>query len=186
MAKLIFGAITSLDGYIADEDGNFDWAEPDEEVHSFVNDLERSIATYLYGRRMYEVMVAWETPETFADQEPILLDYAAVWQAAEKIVYSTTLATASSARTRIERTFNPEAVRALKASATADMSVSGPHLAAQAFEAGLVDEIRLFVSPVVVGGGNRALPDHVRLFLELVDERRFDNGVVHLHYRTRT
>jgi dihydrofolate reductase len=186
VAKLIFGAITSLDGYIADEDGNFDWAEPDEEVHSFVNDLERSIATYLYGRRMYEVMVAWETPETFADQEPILLDYAAVWQAAEKIVYSTTLATASSARTRIERTFNPEAVRALKASATADMSVSGPHLAAQAFEAGLVDEIRLFVSPVVVGGGNRALPDHVRLFLELVDERRFDNGVVHLHYRTRT
>ena len=159
MAKLIYSAITSLDGYVADEDGNFDWAAPDEEVHAFVNDLERPVGTYLYGRRMYEVMVAWETPETFTDQEPVLQDYAEIWQAADKVVYSRTLETVSSARTRIERDFDPEAVRQMKAQAERDISVGGPGLAAEAIKAGLVDEYHLFVSPVVVGGGTRALPD---------------------------
>jgi dihydrofolate reductase len=182
LAKLIYSAITSLDGYVADEDGNFDWSGPDEEVHSFVNDLERPIGTYLYGRRMYEVMVAWETPQTFADQSPVTQDFAELWRAADKIVYSRTLETASSARTRIERDFDPEAVRQIKAAAGRDISVGGPDLAAQAFRAGLVDECHLFLSPIVVGGGKRSLPDNVRLELELLDERRFGNGVVHLHY----
>ena len=185
MAKLIYAALTSLDGYVADEDGNFDWAAPDEEVHAFVNDLQRPVGTYLYGRRMYEVMRAWEHPEGFADQSPFMLDFAAVWQAADKIVYSRTLARVSTARTRIERDFDPEAVRRLKASAAHDLTVGGPHLAARAFEAGLVDEVQLFLAPMVVGGGNRALPDHVRLPLELLDERRFGNGTVFLRYRTR-
>jgi dihydrofolate reductase len=185
MAKLIYSAITSLDGYVADEDGNFDWAEPDEEVHTFVNDLERPIGTYLYGRRMYEVMVAWEDSETFTNQQPFVQDFAAIWQAADKIVYSRTLATVSSARTRIERDFDPEAVRQMKARAGRDITVGGPELAAQAIKAGLVDECHLFVTPIVVGGGNPSLPTSVRLRLELVDERRFRNGVVHLHYRTR-
>jgi dihydrofolate reductase len=183
MAKLIYSAITSLDGYVADVDGNFDWAAPDEELHTFVNDLERPIGTYLYGRRMYEVMVAWEGPRTFADQPPFVQDFAAIWQAADKIVYSKTLETASSARTRIERDFNPEAVRQIKATAQRDLSVAGPDLAAQAIKAGLVDECHLFITPVVVGGGKQSLPNHVRLKLELLDERRFGNGVVHLHYR---
>jgi dihydrofolate reductase len=183
MAKLIYSAITSLDGYVADEDGKFDWAVPDDEVHRFVNDLERPIGTYLYGRRMYETMVFWETAHTLADQPPFIRDYAEIWQAAEKIVYSKTLETTSSARTRIERHFDPEAVRRLKASAAGDLSVGGPELAGQAIEAGLVDEFHLIVAPVLVGGGTQALPDDVRLNLELLDERRFDNGVVHLHYR---
>jgi dihydrofolate reductase len=186
MAKLIYSAITSLDGYVADEDGNFDWAAPDEEVHAFVNDLERPVGTYLYGRRMYEVMVYWETAHTLADQRPVTRDFTQLWQAADKIVYSTTLETVSSARTRIERGFDAEAVRGLKASADHDISVGGPDLAAQALAAGLVDECHLLLSPIVVGGGNRALPADVRVELELLDERRFGNGVVHLHYRTRT
>jgi dihydrofolate reductase len=183
MAKLIYSAITSLDGYVADEDGNFDWAEPDEEVHRFVNDLERPVGTYLYGRRMYEVMVYWET---VADQPPVIQSFAEIWQAADKIVYSRTLETVSSARTRLQRDFDPEAVRQLKASAGRDISVGGPELAAQAIKAGLVDEYHLFLTPIVVGGGKRSLPDNVRLKLQLLDERRFGNGVVHLHYRTRT
>jgi dihydrofolate reductase len=153
-------------------------------VHSFVNDLERPVGTYLYGRRMYEVMRAWETMDTGPDQPPVVRDFAAIWQAADKIVYSKTLETASSARTRIERDFDPEAVRQLKASAGGDLTVGGPDFAAQAIKAGLVDELHLFLTPVVVGGGKRALPDNVRLTLELLDERRFDSGVVHLHYRT--
>jgi dihydrofolate reductase len=183
MANLIYSAITSLDGYVADEEGNFDWAEPDQEVHSFVNDLERPVGTYLYGRRMYEVMRAWETVDT--DQSAVAEDFAEIWRAADKIVYSRTLETVSSARTRIERDFDPEAVRQLKASAGRDLTVGGPDLAAQAIKAGLVDELDLFVTPIVVGGGKRALPDNVRVELELLDERRFGNGVVHLHYRTR-
>jgi dihydrofolate reductase len=182
MAKLIYSAIMSLDGYIADEDGNFDWAEPDEEVHSFLNDLERPIGTYLYGRRMYEVMVAWET---VTDQTPFTRDYAEIWRAADKVVYSRTLETPSSARTRIERDFDPEAVRQMKAAAARDLSVGGPDLAAHALRAGLVDECHLWVAPMVVGGGNQALPDKVRVPLELLDERRFGNGVVYLRYRTR-
>jgi len=185
VARLIYSAITSLDGYVADEAGNFDWAVPDEEVHTFVNDLERPVGTYLYGRRMYEVMVAWETMP-LADQPPFVQDFAQIWQAADKIVYSRTLETVSSASTRIERAFDPEAVRRMKARAERDISVGGPDLAAQAITAGLVDECHLFVAPIVVGGGTRSLPDDVRLELELLDERRFGNGMVHLHYRTRT
>jgi dihydrofolate reductase len=183
VAKLIYSAIASLDGYIADEDGNFDWAAPDEEVHAFVNDLERPAGTYLYGRRMYDVMVAWETMHTLPDQSPVTRDYTAIWQAADKIVYSTTLEAVASARTRLERAFDPEAVRRMKAQAERDLTVGGPELAAQALAAGLVDECHLFLTPVMVGGGKRALPDHVRLRLELLDERRFGGGVVYLRYR---
>ncbi len=186
MAKLIYSAITSLDGYVADENGDFDWAAPDEEVHAFVNDLERPVGTYLYGRRMYEVMLAWETAHTFADESPVMRDFAQIWQAADKIVYSTTLDTVSSARTRIEREFDPEAVRQLKAEAARDLTVGGPDLAAQAIRAGLVDEWHLFLTPIVVGSGNPSLPDDVRVNLELLDERRFAGGVVHLRYRTWT
>jgi dihydrofolate reductase len=183
MAKLIYSAITSLDGYVADEDGKFDWGETDEEVHSFVNDLERPVGTYLYGRRLYEVMLSWET-NALADRPPFIRDFAEIWRAADKIVYSKTLETASSARTRIEREFDPQAVRQLKASARRDISVGGPEVAAQAIKAGLVDECHLFLAPIVVGGGKRALPDRVRLKLGLLDERRFGTGVVHLCYRT--
>jgi dihydrofolate reductase len=184
MGKLIYAAITSLDGYVADADGKFDWAEPDEEVHAFVNDLERAVGTHLFGRRMYEVMVAWETMPTH-DEPSVVRDFAELWRAADKIVYSRTLETIASSRTRLERDFDPEAVRELKATAGRDISVGGPGLAAEAIRAGLVDEYHLFISPVVVGGGKRALPDDVHLRLELLDERRFGNGVVHLQYRTR-
>src|SRR5437867_2484685 len=186
MRMLIYSAITSLDDYVADEDGNFDWAAPDEEVHRFVNDLERPVGTHLYGRRMYEVMVFWETAHTLADQPPYIQDFARIWQAADKIVYSKTLERASSARTRIERDFDPDAVRQMKAQAGRDLTVGGPGFAAHAIKAGLVDEYHLFVTPIVVGGGKRSLPDGVRLELELLDERRFGSGVVHLHYRTRS
>jgi dihydrofolate reductase len=186
VAKLIYSAIASLDGYVADEDGNFDWAVPDEEVHSFINDLAQPVGTYLYGRRLYETMVGWETDPTLADQSPVMRDFAEIWQAADKIVYSKTLQTVSSARTRIERDFDPEAVRQMKALAGRDLIVGGPELAAQAFRVGLVDECHLFVVPMVVGGGKRSLPNNVRLELELLDERRFGNDMVYLHYRTRT
>jgi dihydrofolate reductase len=183
MAKLIYSAITSLDGYVADRDGNFDWSVPDEQVHAVVNDLERPIGTYLYGRRMYEVMAAWESMPTGGDQPAVTRDYAQLWQAADKVVYSRTLERAATARTRIEREFEPDAVRGMKAAAARDISVGGPELAGHAIAAGLVDECHLFLSPVVVGGGNRALPADVRVRLELLGERRFGNGVVHLHYR---
>ncbi len=184
MAKLLYSAIASLDGYVADEDGNFDWAVPDEEVHAFINDLQRPVGTYLYGRRLYEVMVGWETAHTLADQPPFMLDFARIWQAADKIVYSKTLETVSSARTRIERDFDPEAVRQMKARARRDILVGGPELAAQAIKTGLVDECHLFVVPMAVGGGKRSLPNGVRLKLELLDERRFGNGMIYLRYRT--
>lgn len=184
MAKLIYSAITSLDGYVADVDGKFDWCAPDEEVHRFVNDLERPVGTYLYGRRMYEVMAFWETAHTLADESPVFLDFAQIWQAAEKVVYSRTLETTSSARTRIERDFDPDEIRRLKASASSDISVGGPELAAHAIEAGLVDELHLFKSPVLIGEGKRSLPP-IRLELELLDERRFASGVVYLHYSLR-
>jgi len=186
MAKPIYSAITSLDGYIADEEGNFDWAVPDEEVHTFINDLERTIGTHLYGPRMYEVMVGWETDPTLAEQSPVMRGFAQIWQAADKIVYSKTLRAVSTARTQMERDFDPEAVRQMKVSAGRDMVVGGPELAAQAFKAGLVDELHLFVVPIMVGGGKRSLPNDVRLKLELIDERRFSSGMVYLHYRTRT
>jgi len=183
MAKLIYSAITSLDGYVADKDGNFDWAAPDEELHAFVNDLERPVGAYLYGRRLYEVMVFWETAHTLTEQPPVVQDYAVIWQAADKIVYSRTLEQVTSARTRIERDFNAETVRQMKALASRDITVGGPNLAAQAIKAGLVDECHLFVAPIVVGAGKESLPNDVRITLQLLDERRFRNGVVHLHYR---
>jgi dihydrofolate reductase len=183
MATLIYSAITSLDGYVADKDGNFDWAAPSDEVHAFVNDLERSVGTYLYGRRMYETMVYWETAHTLPESSPVELDYAEIWQAADKIIYSRTMTEVSSARTRIEREFDPDSVRRLKESAGRDLSVGGAELAAQAIKDGVVDEYHLFVNPVVVGGGTSTLPDNVRLDLDLLDEHRFSSGVVHLHYR---
>ena len=184
MAKLIYSAITSFDGYVADVDGNFDWAVPDEEVHTFINDLERPMGTHLYGRRMYEVMVGWERAHTLADQPPFMQDFAQIWQAADKIVYSKTLERVSSARTRIERDFDPEAVRQMKSREGRDIMVGGPDLAAQAIKAGLVDEWHLFVAPIMVGGGKWSLPNNVRLKLELMDERRFGSGMVYLRYRT--
>ena len=157
MAKLIYSAIASLDGYVADEDGNFDWAAPDEEVHAFVNDLERPVGTYLFGRRMYEVMAVWETA-TLADQPPVMRDFAEIWRSADKVVYSRTLDAVSTPRTRIERDFDPDAVRQLKAEAGRDLGIGGPELAAHALAAGLVDECHLLLTPIVVGGGKRASP----------------------------
>jgi dihydrofolate reductase len=185
MAKLIYSAITSLDGYIEDEDGVFEWAAPDEEVFRFVNALERPIGTYLYGRRMYETMVYWETAQDIPGLDPASREFMEIWQAADKIVYSTSLASASSGKTEIRRQFDPEAIRALKDSLSSDLTVGGSHLAAQTFQAGLVDECHLFLVPAIVGGGKAALPSDVRLDLELVDERRFSSGVVYLHYRLR-
>jgi dihydrofolate reductase len=184
MAKLIYSALASLDGYLADEKGNFDWAEPDEEVHTFVNDLERPVGTHLYGRRMYEVMAFWETADAVPDQPRYIRDFAGIWQAADKIVYSTTLHTVSTARTRLESTFDPDTVRQLKSKSERDLLIGGPSLAAQAIKAGLVDEWHVFLAPVVVGGGLKSLPDGVRVDLDLVDERRFGNGMVYLRYVT--
>ena len=186
MVKLIYSTLMSLDGYTADEAGNFDWAAPDEAVHTFINDLERAVGTYLYGRRMYEVMSFWETAHTLAGVPPHILDFARIWQAADKVVYSRTLETVSTSRTRIERDFDPEAVRQMKAKAGHDISVGGPGLAAHAIRSGLVDEYQLFIAPVVVGGGNYYLPGEVPLKLELLDQRRFDNGMVYLRYRSKT
>jgi dihydrofolate reductase len=183
MPKLIYQAIASLDGYVEDEEGNFDWAAPDAEVHAFINDLERPIGTYLYGRRMYETMVFWEGVNTDPDQPAVTRDFAEIWRAAEKIVYSRTLETVSSARTQIERDLDPDAVRRLKETSQADITIGGAELAGQALAWGLVDECHLFLGPIVVGGGKRALPDNIGVQLELLDERRFRNGVVHLRYR---
>jgi dihydrofolate reductase len=183
VAKLIYSTLASLDGYIEDADGKFGWAAPDEEVHAFVNELERPIGTYLYGRRMYEVMTFWETAD---DQEPVMVDYAGIWRAAQKVVYSRTLHDVATPRTRLEREFDTEAVRRLKAEAPHDLSIGGPGIAAHALAAGLVDEYHLFLSPVAVGGGKRALPEGVRLDLHLLAERRFENGTVYLRYGIRT
>ncbi len=182
MAKLLYAAIVSLDGFVADENGAFDWSAPDEEVHAFVNELERPIGTYLYGRRMYDVMKVWETME-LDGEPPVMRDYAELWRAADKVVYSRTLESVSTPRTRLDREFDPPAVAQLKADASSDITVGGPSLAGAALAAGLVDEVSLFFSPVLVGGGTRALPDGVRLDLELLDERRFASGVVYVRYR---
>jgi dihydrofolate reductase len=183
MARLLYMAITSLDGYVADDQGDYGWGVPDDEVFAFVNDFERPIGTYLYGRRLYDEMAPWETMHTQAGQSPLVLDFARLWRAAGKVVYSRSLATAATARTRIERNFDPAAVRELKARADRDLTVGGADLAGQAMQAGLVDEVHLLISPVVVGGGKKALPGGTRLRLELLGERRFGNGVVHLRYR---
>lgn len=183
MGKLIYAGIASLDGYVADRNGNFSWSTPDEEVHTFVNNLERDVGTHLYGRRMYEVMSAWETMGGAGDPEYIQ-DYARIWRGADKVVYSASLATAETARTRVERTFDPHAVRALKDGTEGNISIGGPTLAAAAIEAGLVDECAIFLNPAAVGGGLRFLPDGLNLRLELLAEHRFGNGVVYLSYRT--
>ena len=181
MSKLHYSALASLDGYVEDADGSFDWAAPDDEVHAFANDLERTIATHLYGRRMYETMAYWENPANTADQSAAVQEYGEIWRAADKVVYSRTLETVTTARTRLERELDPAAVRRLKETASGDLSIGGAELAAHAIAAGLVDEYHLFLMPVVVGAGKRALPD-VRLSLELLDERRFGNGTVYLRY----
>jgi dihydrofolate reductase len=181
VAKLTYLMLASLDGYIEDGDGKFDWAEPDEEVHAFVNDLDRPLGTYLYGRRMYEVMVAWETMDT-AGEPAVMSEFAESWRATDKIVYSRTLEAVSTSRTRLEREFDPDAVRKLKAASDSDLGIGGPDLAARAFAAGLIDECHLVLAPIVVGGGKRALPDGVRMPLELLEELRFGNGMVYLRY----
>jgi dihydrofolate reductase len=184
MAKLIYSAIASLDGYVEDAAGKFDWAAPDDEVHAFINDFERPVGTYLYGRRMYETMRSWETVSAGADQPAVSRDFAEIWRAAEKIVYSGTLERVSSARTRIERDFDPDAIRGLKQASGRDLTIGGAELAGQAIAAGLVDELHLLLVPILVGAGKRALPDHVgRLQVELLSERRFRDGVVSLNYR---
>lgn len=180
MAQLVYSAIASLDGYIADADGSFDWAAPDEEVHAYVNNLERPIGTYLYGSRMYATMSYWETVD---DPAPISREYAEIWRAADKIVYSRSLPTVTTARTRLERGFTPAGVAQLKESSETAISIGGANLGGQALLAGLVDEIHLFHVPVIVGGGTRALPDGLTVGLELVAERRFASGFVHLHYK---
>ncbi|MCW2830131.1 MAG: deaminase [Aeromicrobium sp.] len=180
MGRLIYSANTSLDGYIADADGRFDWMQPDQAVHQHVGDLVRGTGTHLYGRRMYEVMVFWETSD---DPEPEMRDFAATWRDADKIVYSTTLAAVGSERTRVERTFDPDAVRSLVREAERDVLIGGAHLAGQALAAGLVDDVHAYLAPVTLGGGTRWLPDGVHVDLELVDVHRFDSGVVHLHHR---
>jgi dihydrofolate reductase len=185
VGTLTYTAITSLDGYIEDEDGRFDWAEPDAEVHAFANDLERSIGTHLYGRRMYETMAVWQTIGDEPGVHEVEAEFAGVWRALDKVVYSHTLESVWTPRTTLEREFDPEAVRRMKETAEGDLSISGPDLAQHAFRAGLVDEVHLFVSPIVVGGGKPGLPKGVRVELELIAERRFGNGVVHLHHRTR-
>jgi dihydrofolate reductase len=183
MARLIYSALASLDGYIEDDEGGFGWAEPDEEVHAFLNELERTTGTFLLGRRMYEVLLAWETIGGH-DQPSFIRDFAEIWRAADKVVYSTTLDEVSSARTRIERQFDPRVVRELKAAADRNLTVGGPALAAEAFRAGLVDEVRLFLAPIVVGGRKPCFPADVRVRLALLEERRFDGGMVHLRYGT--
>jgi dihydrofolate reductase len=183
MANLIYSAIASLEGYIEDEQGKFDWAEPDEEVHAFVNEIQRPVGTYLFGRRMYETMSAWETLDV-AGEPTVLREFAELWRGADKIVYSTTLESVSTARSRLERQFVPEAVRQLKAASARDLAVAGPALASAAFAARLVDELHLFLVPVLVGGGKHALPDQIHLQLEHEEQRSFSSGVVYLRYRT--
>lgn len=183
MAELIYSMITSLDGYIADDSGGFSWAMPDEAMHTFLNELERPVDIYLYGRRMYEVMVAWETLGGDGDEPPFIREYGKIWRAASKVVYSSTLERVSGARTRLEREFDPAAIRLMKSESVGDISIGGAGIAAQAITEGLVDEYRFLVVPVIVGGGTRSLPRGVRLDLALVDERRFASGAVYLAYR---
>ncbi|HZM31355.1 MAG TPA: dihydrofolate reductase family protein [Acidimicrobiales bacterium] len=185
MGELVYAAITSLDLFVEDESGGFGWAEPDDEVHAFVNDLERGATTYLYGRRMYETMAGWETMDTGPDQRPAMREFAEIWRAADKVVYSSTLDRPTTARTRVVRTFDPDEVRDLKQASAGDLSIGGATVAANAFRAGLVDQVHLFLHPILVGGGKPALPAGVQAGLELVDERRFAGGVVYLRYRVR-
>ena len=185
MADLIYIANMSLDGYTEDRDGRFDWTDPNDEVFQFITNLVRATPTHLYGRRMYETMMVWETDPNLAAVSPLMRDFAEIWQAANKIVYSRTLETISTRKTQLERTFDPETIRQLKEAVEHDILIGGPELAAHAFRAGLIDECHLFLIPLLVGGGKSALPDNVRLELELLEERRFPNGTVFLRYQTR-
>jgi len=184
MADLIYVANTSLDGYTEDKDGKFDWTDPGEDVFRFITNLLRPAHTHLYGRRMYETMMVWETDPNLAAESRPNRDFAEIWQAADKIVYSRTLETISTRKTQLERTFDPEAIRQLKKAAEDDILIGGPELAAHAFRAGLIDECHLFIVPLLVGGGKPALPGDLRLQLELLEERRFGSGKVYLRYRT--
>jgi dihydrofolate reductase len=186
MAKLIYVVNMSLDGYIEDARGGFDWTEPTDEYFTFITDLVRPVGTFLYGRRLYETMAVWETDPTLAAESELRADFANVWQAADKIVYSTTLGGVATANTRLERGFDPDVVRDMKTSAASDLTVGGATLAAHAFDAGLVDECHLFVCPVLVGGGKPAFASDARVQLELREEHRFGNGVVYLRYRTQS
>jgi dihydrofolate reductase len=186
MAKLIYVTNVSLDGYIEDENGSFDWTEPEDDFFAFITDLVRPVGTYLYGRRLYDAMAVWETDPSLAARSELMADFANVWQAADKVVFSTTLDAASTARTRLERSFDPTSVRDLKASATSDLTIGGAHVAGHALDAGLVDELHLFIHPIVVGGGKPGLPSNVRFDVELLDHRRFSNGVLYLSYRIAT
>lgn len=186
MAKLIYVANVSVDGYIEDEHGDFQWTEPDSETFAFITDLVRPVSTHLLGRRMYETMAVWETDPSLAAESELMAEFAKVWQAPDKVVYSTTLDAVSTTKTRLERTFDPASVRDMKDSATSDLTVSGAHLAAQAFKAGLVDECHLFVRPLLVGGGKPALPTGIRARLELQEHRGFGDGAVYLRYRIAT
>jgi dihydrofolate reductase len=185
VARLIYSSISSLDGYIEDRAGNFDWAMPEADVHAFINDLERHVGTYLYGRRMYETMTPWETDPQLVTHSPITRDFAAIWQAAEKIVYSRSLRSPRTARTRIEARFDPDEVRRIKATASRPLSIGGPTVAKSAFEAGLVDELQLFLLPIVIGSGKPSLPVHGKLDLQLMEQRRFPGGTLYLRYLTR-
>lgn len=182
MASLIYSVISSLDGYIEDQSGNFDWAAPDQEVHAFVNDMERPVGTYIYGRRMYQTMLFWEKPENLAGEPPVMQDFATIWRSADKLVFSRTITAVSSARTRLKRQFDPGSIARMKATSGKDISIGGPELAAVAIRNGLVDELRLLLAPIIVGGGKPSLPRDLRVRLELVEQRRFDNGVVYLDY----
>jgi dihydrofolate reductase len=186
MAQLTYFAIASLDGYIEDIHGNFDWAAPDDEVHAYVNNLMREAGVYLYGRRMYETMRAWETDPSLAAFSPLMQDFAEIWQAADKIVYSRTLDAVSTQKTQLERDFDPEAIRKLKATAQRTIAIGGPDLAAQAFRAGLIDECHLILAPIIVGGGKPSFPNDVRLELTLLDEHRFESGMIYLRYQIKS
>lgn len=185
MANLIFVANTSLDGFTEDKDGKFDWAEPGDEYFRFITNIVRATRTHLLGRRMYQAMMVWETDPNLAALSPLMRDFAEIWQAADKIVYSSTLETISTRKTQLEQTFDPEAIRQLKATSEHDILIGGPELAAHAFRAGLIDEYHLFLIPILVGGGKSALPDNLRMELELLDEHRFGNGRVYLRYRVK-
>ena len=185
VANLIYSAICSLDGYIEDKEGKFDWAMPDAEVHGFVNDLERSAGTYLFGRRMYQTMMVWETDPSIAKLSPQTHDYAEIWLAANKIVYSKTLEKVSTTKTKLEREFNPDDIQRLKKTADGDILIGGPNLAAHAFRAGLIDDCQFFLTPVVVGGGKKAFPEDVKINLELLEERKFKSGMVYLRYQIK-
>ncbi|MBN9391702.1 MAG: dihydrofolate reductase family protein [Chloroflexi bacterium] len=183
MSKLIYFMGMSLDGFVAGENDSLDWSAPDEEVSAFINELHRPIGTYLYGRKNYETMTVWETPEVIPGLSPASMDFAQIWQTANKVVYSRSLETVSTPNTRLEREFEPQVVNELKAQLPHDISVAGPHLAAQAIRAGLVDEIHLLVVPFILGGGKPVLPRDIRIKLELLDERRLGNGWVYFRYR---